>query len=414
MFWSFDKGFKLIHKSTPPTTTTTIFLCIIKRLIEETNRQGGKQLKIKFKRQPLLNKLQLVAGLAESESPNDILRNILLRGFGKKKECFVAATDIESTIASYFNPEDAPDADFDILVPARKFLEIIRRMEDDDVVVNIHKNNWMEIKTTSGVFKFPFLSGKSFPKIPASPTKAVFSFSSQTVSTILPSLLNFAADDSLRRNLNGVYFEKIGGKIRLVATDSHRLAYFQKEISGAGNFEKFILSKKALGEVVKTIKDSKVDSETAFSFENNMVFCSTGETTVISNPIDSLFPEYERVVPDFSALEPAVVDKNAILAAVKRVSVFCEKHEKVDLSLVPSTLSISSVETDEGDAVDTVPVKFGGDELKTSFNPRFLVDSLSFLDGEEIDFRPGDGATPGVLTLTGSADFVCILMPVVS
>ncbi|WP_462137204.1 DNA polymerase III subunit beta [Candidatus Mycalebacterium sp.] len=371
-------------------------------------------MKIKFKRQPLLNKLQLVAGLTESESPNEILQNILLRSFGKKKECFVAATDIESTIVSYFSPEDTPEADFDILVPARKFLEIIRSMEDDEVVVSVHKNNWMEITTSSGVFKFPFLPGKNFPKIPIASTQAVFSISSQTVSTILPSVLSFAADDSLRRNLNGVFFEKINGKIRLVATDSHRLAYFQKEIVGAGDFEKFILSKKALGEVVKTIKDSESDSETSFFFENKMVFCTTGETTVISNPIDSPFPEYERVVPDFSALEPAVVDKNTMLSAVKRVSIFSEKSGRVDINLAPSTLSVSSGDTDEGEAVDRVSVKFGGDEIKASFNPQFLIDSLNFLDGEEVDFRSGDGTTPGVLTLNGSADFVCILMPVVS
>lgn len=368
-------------------------------------------MEIKLNRHFLFNKLQTVIGLTESESPNEILQNILLRSSSKKKQCFIAATDIESTIVSYFKPEDTPGVDFDILVPARKFLEIMRYIEDNEVVIRIHKNGWMEMTTDSGVFKFPCLSGKDFPKIPVASTDPVFSLSSSTVLNILPLVLNFVASDSLRRNLNGVLFEKIDGKTRLVATDSHRLAYFQKQTSDAAEFEKFILSKKALSEVTKTVKSSEPDSEVSFSFDRGMVFCSAGDTVIISNPIDSPFPDYRRVVPDFSASRPAVIDKGAMLNAVRRVGIF---SERLDLSLAPSGLSISSGETSGGEAVENVSVNFGGDEAKTSFNSKFLVDSLNFLDGDQVEFRSGDGSTPGVLTLASSEDFVCILMPVVT
>jgi len=111
-----------------------------------------------------------------------------------------------------------------------------------------------------------------------------------------------------------------------------------------------------------------------------------------------------------SSQKPAVFDKNRILGAVRRVSIF---SEKTGLHLTPSSLSLSSGETEEGEATESVPTDYKGEEKKASFNPSFILDSLSFLDGDEIDLRPGDGSSPAVITLSGSDDFVCILMPVV-
>ncbi len=371
-------------------------------------------MEVKFKRQALLEKSSLVIGLTETASPNEILRNILLRSSKRRKELFIAATDIESTIVSFFEPGEGGEADFDLLVPGRKFVEILRRMEQDEVLINVHKNNWMEIKTSSALFRLPCLSGKDFPKIPSlSSDKTGFSIPVPFISYILPSILNFASEDTMRRNINGVLFEMLeGGKVRLVSTDTHRLAYYQNEVDSTGAFDKAVISKRALAEIAKVLKASEKDSEdkAGFHLQDGKVFFTLGETTVISSLIDSDFPEYSRVIPDISSQEPAVCDKNRILGAVRRVSIF---SEKIGLHLTSSSLSFSSGETDEGEATESVSVTYSGEEKKASFNPRFIADSLNLLDGDEIEIRPGDGSSPAVITLSGSDDFVCILMPVV-
>jgi len=245
-------------------------------------------LELKFKRQPLLDKSSLVIGLTENTSPNEILRNILLRSSKKKKECFVAATDIESTIVSFFETGDGNESDFDLLVPGRKFLEILKRMEDDEVLINVRKNNWMEIKTSSALFRFPCISGKDFPKIPAPLSdKTGFSVSVPVLSNTLPSILNFASEDTMRRNINGVLFEMLqSGKVRLVATDTHRLAYFQKDFECFGNFGKAVISKKALGEIAKVMRTYENDSEekAVFLLQDGKVFFNTQGLFLICRP----------------------------------------------------------------------------------------------------------------------------------
>lgn len=403
-------------------------------------------MKVKFKKQALVERISSVMGLTENKSPNDLVKNILLRGSGKKNGAFIAATDMESTIVSFFAETENPGADFDVLIPAHKFLDIVRRIDDEEMEINIHKNNWMEITLPSAAFKFPCLPGKNFPRIPPLSMKGGFKIPVSEIANSLPSVLNFSSNDLARRNLNGVLFEQFEGKIRLVATDSHRLAYFQREVEGAPDFDKVVVPKKAVGEIVKIVRGLEKEEEdenfAEFLFDKDKVFFRVGQTTVISTPIDSPFPDYARVIPDISSATPVVIDKNRMLGAVRRVGVF---SPKVDLTLASSSLSFSSGQTEEGEGSESVPVELGdkspdagrpaaerpgqdgdrdgGEEadgqerhdlVKVSFNPDFLVDSLNFLDGEKVEFRPGDGGTPAVFTLQDTKDFVCVIMPVVS
>ncbi len=385
-------------------------------------------MRIKFKRQPLQEKVSLVAGLTEVHSPNEILQNILLRGSKKKGEYFIAATDIESTIVSFFSKNQnisAENADFDFLVPAKRFLDIISQIEGEDVEIDIQKNNWVEIKLPSAQFKIPTLPGNQFPTIPSFPGNKNFKLPIHGIVNILPSLLKFSSAETVRRNLNGVLFDRFEeGKIRFVATNAHELAYFHMEIEGKADFEKVLISRKAIGEIVKAVRSSDRESGTGaeLSIDEKKVFFRFGDTTVISTPVDQSFPDYLRVVPDTSSLEPIVVDKNKMLGAVKRVDIFCSEPKQMDLQFSSSStkdansaplLSFKSAKGEMGEGSEAVPVEFKGEgDIEASFNPDFLMDSLNFLDGNTVRFWPGDGDGPAVFTLSDTKDFICLVMPI--
>ncbi len=373
---------------------------------------------IKVKRQPLLEKLSLVIGLTESNSPNDILKNILIRGSLKKKEAFIAATDLESTIVSFFRSEDCPKADFDILVPAQIFMETIRNIDTDEVTIKVHKNNWMEVVIPSAKFKFPYIPGSEFPNVSFSSSNRQFNIPASSISNTIPSLLNFSSKEISMRNLNGVLFEPMDGKIRLVATDSRRLAYFQRDVGEKPDFEKVVLSRKAVAELAKIVKSSEKEKEDQdgnvhVSFDKEKAFFKSGDTTVISTPVDIPFPEYTRAVPDISSLDlnPAVTDRNKMLGTVRRVSVFSHDSKRVDVKAEGLTLSFTSGQTEYGEGIETIALNSAVDEAKASFNPEFIVDSLNFLDGADIEFRVGDGKKPAVMKMVDNEDFFCVLMP---
>ncbi|MCY4046530.1 MAG: DNA polymerase III subunit beta [Candidatus Dadabacteria bacterium] len=377
-------------------------------------------MEVTFKRQALIEKMSVVIGLTESHSPNETLRHVLVRCSAKRKECFLAATDLESTIVSRFAPEESPSADFEFLVSGQKFLDIVRQMDVEEVSINIHKNNWVEITTPSANFKFPCSPAKDFPKIPAAPATATFSVAPSAISVSLQSLLNFAEDEAVRRNINGVLFERAGDCLRFVATDSHRLAYFQRKVDFSGDLESFLVTRKAVVEMAKVLRlsDRDEEREATFSSGNGKVFFTVGGTTIISTPVDMPFPEYTRVIPDLAAADFVLVGRTGMQGTVRRVGIFADDPKKIDLSFGESAVSVSSGKTTSGEATETV--SYAGGELKeearmdVSFNPAFLTDSLNFLDGDEVEFYPGGGKGPSVMKLSGSEDFICVLMPVVS
>lgn len=376
-------------------------------------------MEVRLKRLPLLEKISAVSGLTETNSPNEVIRNVLVRCSAKKNLCYIAATDLESTIVSHFKPDDSPSADFEFLIHGQKFLDIIRQMEEEEISLSIHKNNWIEINTPCGSFKFPCSPATDFPKIPVS-GNPLFTIPAEVLSGFLSNIINFAENEALRRNINGVLFEKAGDNLRFVATDSHRLAYFQRKVEMSGEFEKVLITRRAVVEMSKALRaadDNDGDRNVVFSLNDSKVFFTIGGTTIVSTLIDTPFPEYTRVIPDVKSATSVRLDNGALLGAVKRVSVFSEDPKRVNLGFKESGLSLSSGKTQTGEGVENVP--FTGSKLSqdaqvdVSFNPVFITDSLQFLDGEEIDFCPS-AEGPSVIKLADTEDFLCVLMPVVS
>jgi len=127
--------------------------------------------------------------------------------------------------------------------------------------------------------------------------------------------------------------------------------------------------------------------------------------------IEGQFPNYEAVVPRGHPGK-LVIQRGALMAALRRVSVMAEERNKpVKLLLRPAGLTLSAASHDLGEAEETLAVDYAGEEVTIGFNSRYVLEALGPIERDAIVFEFKDGLSPGVVKSVEEEGYCCVIMP---
>lgn len=363
-------------------------------------------MKIKIDKENLSEKLGLVQGIAEKRATMPILSHVLISPM--ENGIRITATDLETTLSVHCDA-DVEDKK-NLALPARKLFDIIRELPQGDLQIEVIKNNWVEITTSSAAFKLAGLPGEDFPVVPEVSTDNLFEIDSDLLENMISKTIYCVSGDELRRNLSGIYFEKMdGNRLRLVATDGHRLSYVENELENDVALQDNVLvPRKAVSELRKLLK---FGNKIKIGCEKNFFITMTNGVVLFSRLIDADFPDYNQVVPK-SSKNKITLNRDQLLSALKRVSILSsEKTKSIKLNLSKDSLLLTSASPDVGEARESLPLKFNGEEVEIGFNARYLLDILETIDEEDINMEITDELSPTVLTPMDRSDYMCVVMP---
>lgn len=239
-------------------------------------------------------------------------------------------------------------------------------------------------------------------------------FQAAVLSTMIDRTMYAASTDETRYNLNGVYFEVTEGegKVRMVATDGHRLALVDRVVGeGAGGMASgVILPRKALAELKRLVDEDDAD-EIQIGFEGNSALARKGEVTLVMRLIEGEFPNYQQVMPK-AAKHRVVVTAEPLTHAVKRVSLLsADRSRAIRVEFEPGKLSVSSNNPDLGEAHEELDLDYQGDPVSIGFNARYLLDCLTAFRSKEIEFGFEDELSPALLKPTDDPESLAVIMP---
>lgn len=361
---------------------------------------------IRVDKQTLTEKLGLVQGIAEKRATMPILSHILMEPF--ENGIRITATDLETTLS--VNCAASVDSSKSIAVPARKFFDIVRELPEGDIEIKEIKNNWIEITTSSAAFRIACLPSEDFPSVPGITSENMFQIDSDVLDSMIYKTIYCVSADDLRRNLSGIYFEKRDGNvIRLVATDGHRLSFVEKELENDVLLrDNVLVPRKAVSELRKLLKQG---DNIRIGCEKNFFITVTDEIVLFSRLIDADFPDYNQVIPE-STRYSLILDRDMLLSALKRVSIFSsEKTRSIKVTVTPGSVVLTSVSPDVGEARESLPVDFNGEELNIGFNARYLLDIMESIEEDNVKVELTDELSPAIVTPDGRKDYVCVVMP---
>lgn len=297
------------------------------------------------------------------------------------------------------------------VLPARLTVDIVRSLDSGAVEIEIAGD---EAKISGGRSQFSVrtLPADDFPQLPE-PTGEQVTVAASDLANGLRQVVMAASSDDARPILTGVLMSAEDGGLRLVATDSYRLAVRDlPEATVLSEGQKVLVPSRALGELVRVLGDT--DTVVVRLGEREVTFdvpTEDGEIQVTTRLIEGDFPNYRQLIP---SLYPnrLVVGREPLLEAVRRVKLMAREAAPLRMTLRSDSLELMAVTQDVGQAHEEVDAKFDGDELTVAFNPDYLIDGIEAAPGDEVVLETLDALKPAVLRSTENDGFLYLLMPV--
>jgi DNA polymerase III subunit beta len=319
----------------------------------------------------------------------------------------LVGSDLELTIRVQAPAE--VDGEGSAVVPARLLSDIVRRLEAGSVSVEFGDDD-AKIEGGRANFALRTLPAADFPRLPevaGSGVRVEASALAEALRQVVPA----ASRDDARPILTGVLLTASGGGLRLVATDSYRLAV--RDLQGVTQFleegQKVLVAGRGLSEVQRLLGDGEIEVVLG---DREVVF-RVGTTEVTARLIEGDFPNYEQLIPS-GYPNRLTVSRDVIRDAVERVRLVGQGRDTAPIRLAMSAqgLELSAVAQDVGEAHESVEAKYEGTDLTVAFNSQFLLEGIDAAGAPDIVVESIDPLKPAVLRVPDNTDFLYLLMPV--
>ncbi|MDE0910396.1 MAG: DNA polymerase III subunit beta [Myxococcota bacterium] len=372
-------------------------------------------MKLTINKGELQTGLSRLQGIVEKRNSMPILANVLMSASNKGKDgeqLQLAATDLEVGIQS--SHEAKVTTAGGVTVSAKKLFEIVRELPDEDIHLEATANGYLNIKCARSNFTLAGTSTEEYPTLPNFTPGKTASVEAAVLSLMIERTMYAASVDETRYNLNGVYLEVLDqpGRIRMVATDGHRLATVDRTLSEdpLGLENGVIIPRKGLGELKKLVDEDDAD-QIDLAFEGNNGLARKGKVTLVMRLIEGEFPNYSQVLPK-KIERNVVIPGEDLIRALRRVALLSSERSKaVKLEFTDGRLTISSSNPDLGDAREELDIDFAGDEITIGFNAKYLLDALSTLKAKEVRFGLQNELAPAQFVPTDDDDTLAVVMP---
>ncbi len=371
-------------------------------------------LKFKIARKKIINPLQMVAGVVERRQAIAVLSNILVRVTNEKIVLIATDIEIEMRAEIALNSQDSV-IEGEITIPARKLLDICKSSPEDSIIeleqtktqisLNIDGNSKYILST---------LPANTFPIITEFKKEASIRLKQQELRRAINKTSFAMAHQDVRKYLNGILIEVHEQKIRLIATDAHRLSLCDIQINDSLPKTQILVPRKSILELARLLNSE--DEYVELQLGEKHIRALSNSFTFTSKLIDGSFPNYASVIPKDSlgsARNSIIANREALKAGLQRASILCsEKHSKgIKLLLSSNQIKLIASNTEQEKAEETIPINYNGSEISIGFNVSYLLDVLAVLSSDNVEIKTTD--TNSSVTIEGNeeADLLHVVMP---
>lgn len=360
-------------------------------------------LKLIISQKELSRKLKAVNSVIKPKNFIPILDNILLDS--NEGLHLIASSDSSLIKASVTTIEC--DGAISVCIPAKTLLSAIRELPDQPLEINVDDDLNITVRYQSGHFEIKGITADEYP---------VMTIDEGTKLTIdcagfvynIKKARNFCANDELRPVLNGVFFEFRTSGITYAASDSTKLCLLESKMTLSTSASAIISSGDA--KLIADVFDQKQDITIEVS--NSCSKYSCGDYELISKNIEGRYPNFRGVIPKSQPLQ-FQLNKNDLISAIRRVSLFSSDTNKLVVCQFGKELRIESRDIDYAvGAEESVQIEIISGNAKIGFNANMILDVLSSISTDSVTIHITDERKAGVFQGVGNDDELYLLMPI--
>ena len=270
-----------------------------------------------------------------------------------------------------------------IALNAKIFSEIVRKLPDNDVVIETESDNQAIITCEKAKFNIAAQSGDDFSYLPAIEREDFITISEFTLKEVVRQTIFSIADNDTNKMMTGELFEIDNDVLRVVSLDGHRISIRKVDLKEQYDDVSVIIPGKTLIEISK-ILNGGLDDEICMYFTDKHVLFEFDNTIVLSRLIEGEYYKIDKMLS--SDYETKItVNKKDLFDCIDRTTLMIRESEKkpviIDIKDTSMSLAINS---GIGSMSEDIDISKEGKDILIGFNPKFLMDALKVIDEEEI------------------------------
>ena len=363
-------------------------------------------MKLTIKREELLPALQLVIGVVERRQTLPILSNLLLNVNGNGMQFTATDMEVELVVSVKKNVNGSAD----VTLPARKLFDICRALPDDASINLSLSGDRATVTSGKSRFTLSTLPAAEYPVTEIGEALAEFSVTQGVLKSLLERTAFAMAQQDVRYYLNGLLLEVGGKRVCAVATDGHRLALCEEEVTGGAKEKmQIIVPRKGIMELIRLLNDG--DELVRVGISRNHLRVEIGSVRFTSKLIDGKFPDYDKVIP--AEAETIVkAEREALRQTLVRASILSnEKYRGVRLTLSKNSLRALAHNPDQEEAEEEISVDYAGDNVEIGFNVSYLLDALSIIRTDKVRLTITDPNNSALILPDDDSSCKYVVMP---
>lgn len=371
-----------------------------------------------IQRDSLLQSVQDVMKAVTSRTTIPILTGIKI--VANEEGVTLTGSDSDISIESFIPKEEAGDEIVEIKQPgsivlqARFFSEIVKKLPTDTVEIEVHNNLQTIIRSGKSEFNLNGLDAEEYPHLPQISEEHVFKIPTDLLKGLIRQTVFSVSTSETRPILTGVNWKVENNELICIATDSHRLALRKAklEAENTGSYN-VVIPGKSLTELSKILDDSSESVDIVIT-ENQVLF-KAKHLLFFSRLLEGNYPDTGRLIPTESKTD-VVVNTKEFLHAIDRASLLARegRNNVVKFSTIEGgAIEVSSNTPEIGTVVEEIQSQsIDGEDLKISFSAKYMMDALKALEGTEIQISFTGAMRPFVIRPLHDDSILQLILPV--
>ncbi|AKN33139.1 DNA polymerase III subunit beta [Clostridium carboxidivorans P7] len=324
-----------------------------------------------------------------------------------ENELILTGSDIDLSIESKIKSDIIEEGS--IVIDAKIFGEIIRKLDNDTIHISTIDNNSIEIVCKKSRFTLIHMNSEDFPELPNINENMIFSIPQSILKNMIRGTIFATAQDETRPILTGILFEIKDKKLNLVALDGYRLA-LKSETLDTDNIISAVIPGKTLSEVSKILEEN--DESVNITFTPNHILFSVGETKIISRLLEGEFIKYNSIIPEEYNLK-IIAKRIVLLNSIERASLMGKDGNTnlIKFDIEDENMVITS-NSQLGMVREELNIILQGEPLQIAFNSKYLIDVLKIMEEDEVVIELSSSVSPCIIKNKNTNNCTYLVLPV--
>lgn len=328
----------------------------------------------------LLNPLLMVSAALDRKQALPLLSHLLL--VLKENLLLITATDLEIEITARI-PCESNGTVGSTTVPAKKFFDIMRSLDENTRPRIIYQNEIVSIKERRSLFKLVTLPADDYPFMQDEASEFELNLPTAALARLLHCTHFAMSQQDVRFFLNGLCLLLDAEGVTAVAIDGHRMAIAKFTIPGQTLRHQLLVPRKAIQDMLRLLQTIN-DESIIISASSKHVKLVTKQYTFSSKLIEARFPPYTKAIP-FGQDKSVTIDRDVLKRALSRIVILAnEKSRAILLHIQQNLLTLIANNQEKEEAIETLAAQTEGDEIKIGVNASYVLDVLAVLPEGEV------------------------------